>query len=120
VIEVDDRISEDDINDRIPDDDIDADTPQFDFVSNLPPFLKKQEGFSGIQHDLKQVMEQVKLPSTEQTRPLPSIELVHCENCFDWIERYYWDVPYLQAQLNQMVTQNLVLERENDELRACV
>jgi hypothetical protein len=120
VIEVDDRISEDDIDDQIPEDDIDVDTPQFDFVSNLPPFLKKQQGFSGIQHDLKRIMEQDKLPTTEQTRPLPSMELVHCENCFDWIERYYQDVPYLQAQLNQVVTQNSVLERENDELRACV
>jgi hypothetical protein len=24
------------------------DSPQYDFVSNLPPFLKEQEGFSGI------------------------------------------------------------------------
>jgi hypothetical protein len=44
VIDVDDWISEDDTN---------VDAPQFDFVSNLPPFLKKQQGFSGIQHDLK-------------------------------------------------------------------
>jgi hypothetical protein len=65
-------------------------------------------------------MEQDKLPTTEQTRPLPSMELVHCENCFDWIERYHQDVPYLQAQLNQVATWNSVLERENDELRACV
>jgi regulator of replication initiation timing len=65
-------------------------------------------------------MEHDKLPSTEQTQPLPSIEPVHCENCFDWIERYYWDVPYLQEQLNQMVTRNSVLKRENNKLRACV
>jgi regulator of replication initiation timing len=65
-------------------------------------------------------MGHVKFPSTEQARPFPSIEPVHCENCFDWIERYYRDVPYLQAQLNQMVAQNSVLERENDELKACV
>jgi hypothetical protein len=68
----------------------------------------------------KRIMEQGKLPTTDQTRPLPSMEPVHCENCFDWIERYYRDIPYLQAQLNQVVTQNSVLERENDELRACV
>jgi hypothetical protein len=24
-------------------------------VSNLPPFLNNQEGFSGIQHDLKKI-----------------------------------------------------------------
>jgi len=33
------------------------DSPQYDFVSKLPPFLKVQEGFSGIQYDFKRVME---------------------------------------------------------------
>jgi hypothetical protein len=33
------------------------DSPQYDFVSNLPPFLKEKEGFSGIQYDFKRVME---------------------------------------------------------------
>jgi hypothetical protein len=65
VIEVNDRISEDDIDERIPGDNIDANTPQFNFVSNFPPFLKKQEDFLGIQHDVKQIVEHVKLPSTE-------------------------------------------------------
>jgi regulator of replication initiation timing len=65
-------------------------------------------------------MEHDKLPTTEKTRPLPSMEPVHCENCLNWIERYFRDVPYLHVQLNQVVTQNSVLERENDELRACI
>jgi hypothetical protein len=26
-----------------------VDSPQYDFVSNLPPFLREQEGFTGIQ-----------------------------------------------------------------------
>jgi hypothetical protein len=95
IIDVDNQISEDDTN---------VDASQFDFISNLPPFLKKKQGFSGIQHDLKRIMEQCKLLTTNQTWPLPSMEPVHCENCFDLIERYYRDVPYLQAQLNQVVT----------------
>jgi hypothetical protein len=46
VIEIDDIIFiEDDIDDQILGNDIDIDTTQFDFISNLPPFLKKQEGF---------------------------------------------------------------------------
>jgi hypothetical protein len=36
------------------------DSPQYDFVSNLPPFLKEQEEFLGIQYYLKRVMEQDK------------------------------------------------------------
>jgi hypothetical protein len=62
--DIDDQIVEDDIDDWIPGDDIDVNTPHFNFISNLPPFLNKQEGFLGIQHDLKQIMEQVKLPCT--------------------------------------------------------
>jgi hypothetical protein len=72
-----------DVNDQISEDDTNAYAPQFNFVSNLPPFLKKQQGFSGIQHDLKRIMEQGKLPTTEQARPLPSMEPVHCENFFE-------------------------------------
>jgi hypothetical protein len=89
-------------------------------VSNLPPFLKEQEGFSGIQYDLKNIMEQGKPLNSDQTRPLPNLEQVYCEGCFDWIQRYYQDIPYLQAQLNQVMTQNLVLEKENEDLRASI
>jgi hypothetical protein len=109
-----------DVDNQIFVDDTSINAPQFDCVSNLPPFLKKQKGFSGIQHDLKRIMEQGKSPCIDPTVPLPSIEPVYCENCFDWIERYYRDIPYLQAQVNQVVTWNSVLERENDELKACI
>jgi hypothetical protein len=69
IIHVDDQISEDDTN---------VDAPQFNFVSNIPPLLKKQQGFSSIQHDLKRIMEHGKSPSTYQTGPLLSMEPVHC------------------------------------------
>jgi hypothetical protein len=52
------------VNDQIYENDTNVDTPQFDFVLNLRPFLKKQQGFSCIQHDLKQIMEHDKLPTT--------------------------------------------------------
>jgi regulator of replication initiation timing len=65
-------------------------------------------------------MEQGEPLTTDQTRPLPNLEPVYCESCFDWIQRYYRDIPYLQAQLNQVITQNSVLEKENDDLRACI
>jgi hypothetical protein len=98
VIEVDDLFSEDEIGYFIPQEDIDdrimgkninIDAIQFDFVSNIPLFLKKKEGFSGIQHDLKQMIGQNKFPSIEQARPLPTIEPIHYENYFYWIEIYY-------------------------------
>jgi hypothetical protein len=94
-------------------------------VSNLPPFLKEQEGFSGIQYDLKRIMEQGKPLTTDQTRPLPNLEPVYCESCFDWIQRYYRDIPYLQAQLNQVMTQTqfwkrkmMISELASDQIRS--
>jgi hypothetical protein len=89
-----------DIEDLISVDDTSSDptkinSPRYDFVSNLPPFLKEQEGFSGIQYDLKKIMEKGKPFNSDQTHPLPNLEQVYCEGCFDWIQRYYQDIPYL-------------------------
>jgi len=86
LIEVDDHFFEDeieyfidqeDIDDRIMGKNINTDGIQFDFISNIPPFLKKQEGFFVIQHDLKQITGQTKFPFAEHAQPLPTIEIVH-------------------------------------------
>jgi regulator of replication initiation timing len=69
---------------------------------------------------LQQFIGHTKASSTKQTQPLPTIEPVHYENCLDWVERYYRDIPYLQEQLNQLVAHNSFLERENEELKASV
>jgi hypothetical protein len=113
-IDIEDPISLDDTSS----DPTKIDSPRYDFVSNLPPFLKEQEGFSGIQYDLKKVMEQDKPLNSDHTHLLPNLEHVYCEGCFDWIQRYYQDIPYLQAQLNQVMARNLALEKENEDLRA--
>jgi hypothetical protein len=129
VIEVDDHFAKDDIDifiaqenvdDQFLGNNINTDAIQFNLISNFPPFLKNQDGFSGIQHDMKQITGLTKLPSAKQAQPLPTLEPVHCENRLDWVEIYYQDIPYIQAQLNQMVAQNSLLERENDELKAYV
>jgi regulator of replication initiation timing len=95
-----------------------VDSPQYDFVSNLPPFLREQEGFLGIQNDFKMIMEQCNPLNSDDTCPLPRLEQVYSEECFTWIHRYYQDIPYLQAQINQVMARNIVLERENFDLRA--
>jgi hypothetical protein len=62
VIEVDDHLSDDEINEFLAREDVDnqclgneigIEAIQYDFVSELPPFLKNQEGFAGISHDLR-------------------------------------------------------------------
>jgi hypothetical protein len=95
--EIDEFLSREDVDDQFLGNEIDIDAIQYDFIANIPPFLKNQEGFSGIWHNLKQIIGQTKVPSAKQTQPLPTIQPVHCENCLDWVERYYRDIPYLQA-----------------------
>jgi regulator of replication initiation timing len=63
-------------------------------------------------------MAQDKPLNLDHTLPLPNLEHVYCEDCFNWIQRYYQDIPYLKSQLNQVMARNLVLERENEDLRA--
>ena len=48
-----------------------------------------------------------------------SIAPVHCDTFLDWIEHYYRDIPLLQAQVKPLVAHNALLEKENQELKAC-
>jgi len=94
-----------------------VDSPQYDFVSKLPLFLRGREEFIGIQNDLKKVIAQGKPLNSDNTCPLSGLEQVYWEK-FTWIQRYYQDIPYLQARINQVLAQNIDLERENSVLRA--
>jgi hypothetical protein len=60
-----------DVEDRIFVDDTSVDLPQYDFVSNLPPFLKEQEGFWVFSMISKGLWNRVNL--------LLQIKLVHCQ-----------------------------------------
>jgi hypothetical protein len=128
VIEVDDHLTDDEINDFLAREDVDnqglgneivSEATQYDFVSKLPSFLKDQKGFAGIGHDLKQATGKTEAPIAEYTQPQPAIAPVHYDNCLDWVERYYRDIPYLQAQLKHLAARNSLLEQENHELKAC-
>jgi len=79
--EIDNFISQEDVYDWVLGNKIDIDVIQYNFFSNLPPFLKTQEDFSSIRHDLKQITEKTKVPFAKQAQPLPTIEPIHCENC---------------------------------------
>jgi hypothetical protein len=74
MIEVNDHCSDEEINDFLAQEDLDnqclknetvGQVEQYDFVSRLPPFLKGQEGFVGISHDLKQATRKHKIPVVE-------------------------------------------------------
>ena len=95
VIEVDDHLINEEINDFLSREDVDkqgfeneivGEATQYDFVSKLPPFLKHQNGFDGIGHDLKQATGKTEAPNAEYTQPLSIIAPVHYDNCLDWVE----------------------------------
>jgi hypothetical protein len=120
-IEVNDHFSDDEINDFLALEDLDnqylgnettVQDEQYDLVSRLPPFLKGQEGFVGISHDLKQATEKHEIPVAEYIPPRPAITPMHCDSCLDWVERYYMDIPLLQAQVKNLVARISLLERE--------
>jgi hypothetical protein len=126
-IEVNDQCSDQEINDFLAQEDPDNQCPrnetnaqveQYDFVSRFPPCLKGQEGFNGISHDLSQATGKHKIPIADFIPHRSAIAPVHCDSCLDWIERYYRDIPLLQAQVKHLAACNYLLEQENQELKA--
>jgi hypothetical protein len=91
---------------------------QYDFVSKLPPCLKGKEGFASIIHDLKQATGKHEIPVVDYIPYRFAIVPVHCDNCLDWIERYYIDIMFLQAQVKRLDSRNSLLEKENQGLKA--
>jgi cell division protein FtsB len=47
----------------------------------------------------------------------PTIPPVQCDVCFHWIERYYTDIPILQARIKMLTAQNESLRQENIDLK---
>jgi hypothetical protein len=93
-------------------------TEPYDFVTNLPPCLKGKEGFSGIRQDLKKTTGKTEAPLVDCVPRRSSISPVHCDGCLDWVERYYTDVPLLQARIKTLTAQNDLLKQENLDLKA--
>jgi hypothetical protein len=90
----------------------------YDFVTNLPPCLKGKEGFSGIGHDLEQTVGKIEAPLVDCVPHRSVVTPVHCDSCLDWVERYYTDVPLLQARIRTLTAQNDLLKQENLDLKA--
>jgi hypothetical protein len=120
-IKVNDHCLDEDINDFLAKEDPDnqclkneivVQAKPYDFVSRLPMFLKGQEGFVGLIHDLKQVARKHERPIVEYIPPQPSIAPVHCDNCLDWVEHYYRDIPLLQVQVKHMLLGILYLNEK--------
>jgi len=83
---------------------------QYDFVSKLPLYLKGKEGFTGISYDLKQAIGKQEILIVDYIPHRSFIAPVHCDSFLDWIEHYFRDILFLQAQVKRLAAQNSLLE----------
>jgi hypothetical protein len=89
----------------------------YDFVTNLPPCLKGKEGFSGIGLGQGKITCKVDTTMSDCTLHQHIVPHVQCDVCFHWIERYYTDIPILQARIKTLTAQSESLRQENLDLR---
>jgi hypothetical protein len=83
--------------------------PPYDFVSNLPPCLKNNPNYPGINIP-NETLGDLKKPST--------VGQSSCNQCNVWLERYYTDAPLLQLKIKSLENQVTVLTSERDKLQA--
>jgi hypothetical protein len=87
--------------------------PPYDFVSNLPPCLKNNPSYPGIELPNETLGKVIK-PSPALSKPTQS----SCDQCDLWLERYYIDIPLLQSKIQSLENQVVVLTSQRDKLQA--
>jgi hypothetical protein len=80
--------------------------PPHDFVKNLPPCLRNNPDFPGIE-PLHETLGESSKPLVVQTVAPP------CGQCGLWLERYYLDVPKLQSKIHDLENQVAKLTGQN-------
>jgi hypothetical protein len=83
-----------------------CDKPPYDFVKNLPPCLRDNPKFPGIELPQGTLGESSKPPSAQPVVP-------PCDQCGLWLERYYLDVPMLQSRIHDLENQVAKLTGRN-------
>jgi hypothetical protein len=87
-----------------------CDKPPYDFVKNLPPCLRDNPDFPGIEPPHGTLGESSK-PSAAQPAAPP------CDQCGLWLERYYLDVPMLQSRIHDLENQVAKLTGHNAKVQ---
>jgi hypothetical protein len=85
-------------------------TPPHDFVRNLPPCLRDNPDFPGIEPLHETLGESSKPPSVQPVA-------ASCDQCGLWIERYYLDVPTLQSRIYELESQVAMLTGQNAKVQ---
>jgi hypothetical protein len=75
-----------------------CDKPAYDFVKNLPPYLRDDPKFPGIELPRGTLGESSKPPSAQPVVP-------PCDQCGLWLERYYLYVLMLQSRIHDLEDQ---------------
>jgi hypothetical protein len=65
-----------------------CDKPPYDFVKNLPPCMRDNPDFPGIEPPHETLGESSKPPTAQPVA-------ASCNQCGLWLERYYSDIPKL-------------------------
>jgi hypothetical protein len=87
-----------------------CDKPSYDFVKNLPPCLRNDPNFPGIEMPRETPGNSLKNPSAQPTVP-------PCDQCGLWMERYYLDVPMLQSRIHALEDQVTKLTSQNAKVQ---
>jgi hypothetical protein len=67
---------------------------------------------------MKQAPGKTDVPMVNCVIHRPTTSHIHCDDCFQCVERYYTDIPILQAQIETLTAQNDLLRKENYSLKA--
>ena len=76
----------------------------YDFVDNMASFLKHSKGFPRIKLDKEPTDNSGSVLTRGHGYPQPTAPDPRCEVCLFWIEKYYTDVPSLQARIKTLTT----------------
>jgi hypothetical protein len=92
----------------------------YDYVNNLPPCLKDNPKFPGIQLcDKPTIRMEDSLTHNVVSANTNSLQS-QCDECRLWIDRYYIDVPLLQSRLKSLRDQVDMLTNENNKLESII
>jgi hypothetical protein len=86
--------------------------PPYDFVSNLPPCLKDDPNYPGIELP-RETLSRFPKPSNVMSKPTQS----PYDQCNSWLKRYFIDVPILQSRIQSLEDQITVLNSQKAKLQ---
>jgi hypothetical protein len=89
----------------------------YNFVGNLPPCLKHEKNFPGIKLSQNSTLDSGSVLTHSHSSPQSTVPDLRCEVCLFWIEKYYTDVPSLQAKIKAFTAQIDSLTTENHRLK---